>query len=110
MKLISPMTKSKQNIYGAWAIEIYSTIWVLSEYERGQIYDLPEENTSQLKIIMIMLLLLIILIIIKIITLRRREKKFKLNTKIKQRVKLCCLLFPLTCVLNVTFPNNFQFK
>ena len=74
MKLISPMTKSKQNIYGAWAIEIYSTIWVLSEYKRGQIYDLPEENTSQLTIIMIMLLLLIILIIIKIITLRRREK------------------------------------
>ena len=52
MKLISPMTKSKQNIYGA--IEIYSTIWVLSEYERGQIYDLPEESTSQLTIIMIM--------------------------------------------------------
>ena len=71
MKLISPMTKSKQNIYGAWAIEIYNTIWVLSKYERGQIYDLPEENTSQLTIIMIMLLLLII-IIIKIITLRRR--------------------------------------
>ena len=64
------MTKSKQNIYGAWAIEIYSTIWVLSENKRGQIYDLPEENTSQLTIIMIMLLLLII----KIITLRRREK------------------------------------
>ena len=72
MKLISPLTKRKQNIYGAWAIEIYSTIWVLSEYERGQIYDLPEENTSQLTIIMIMLLLL--LIIIKTITLRRREK------------------------------------
>ena len=65
MKLVLPMTKSKQNIYGAWAIEIYSTIWVLSKYERGQIYDLPEENTSQLTIIMIMLLLLIILVTIK---------------------------------------------
>ena len=42
------MTKSKQNIYGVWAIEIYSMIWVLSKYERGQMYDLPEEDTSQL--------------------------------------------------------------
>ena len=82
MKLISPMTKSKQNIYGAWAIEIYSTIWVLSEYERGQIYDLPEENTSQLTIIMIMLLLLII--IIKIITLRRREKNLSSILKLSR--------------------------
>ena len=79
-------------------------IWVLSEYERGQIYDLPEEDTSQL-------------------TknnnnnnnnnnnyTKKKRKNLKLNTKIKQRVKLCSLLFPLTSVLNVTFPNNFPLQ